>query len=100
MAKPSAFNRKRPPRVVTVLGQKLKVKVMPYLDDDGAELLGAFNSETKTIFILKGQDWKPILLHEICHAILYFSGSGEGLTATREEAIVLSLETGLSQFFI
>ena len=100
MAKPSVFDRKRPPRVVTVLGQKLKVRVVPYLEDSDTELLGAFNSETKTIFLLKGQEWKPILLHEICHAILYFSGSSEGLTATKEESIVLALEHGLSPFFI
>lgn len=99
MAKPSVFNRARPPRVVTVLGQKLKVRVVPYLEDNEIELLGAFNSETKEIFILKGQDWKPILLHEICHAILFYSGASEGLTYTKEESIVLALEHGLSPFF-
>ena len=98
MAKRSVFDRPRPPRVVTVLGQKLKVRVMPYLDDDGAELLGAFNSETKTIFILKGQDWRPILLHEIVHAILFFSGASEGLSQSKEESIVLALEHGLTPF--
>lgn len=96
MAKQSVFNRARPPRSVNVLGHKLQVRVVPYLEDDAQELLGAFNSETKTIFLLKGCDWRSVLLHEICHAILYFSGASEGLTATKEESIVLALEHGLS----
>lgn len=99
MAKSLAFSRKRPPRVVSILGQKVKVRVVDYLEDDAQELLGAFNGETKTIFILKGQDWRSILLHEICHGILYFSGASEGLTYAKEESIVLALEHGLAQFF-
>ncbi len=91
----SVFDLKRPPRSVTVCGHKLKVKVVPYLEDGAQELLGAFNSETKTIFILKGSDWRSILLHECLHACLYFSGASEGLTATKEESIVLSLEHGI-----
>lgn len=95
MAKKSVFDLKRPPRIVTVCGHKIKVKVIPYLEDDTQELLGAFNGETKTIFLLKGCDWRSVLLHECCHAILYFSGASAGLTYNKEESIVLALEHGL-----
>jgi hypothetical protein len=95
MAKKSVFSLKNPPRSVTVCGHKLKVKVVAYLEDEAEELLGAFNSETKTIFLLKSADWRTTLLHECLHACLYFSGSGEGLTLTKEESIVLALEHGL-----
>ena len=91
----SPFNRARPPRVVSVCGHKIKVKVVPYLEDAGAELLGAFNGETKTIYLMKGCEWKSVLLHEITHAILFFTGASEGLTISKEESIVLSLEHAL-----
>lgn len=95
MANKSPFNRPRPPRVVHVCGQKLKVKIVPYLEDSGAELLGAFNGETKTIYLMRGCDWRQVLLHEITHAALFFSGASEGLTMTREEQICLALEHAL-----
>lgn len=95
MANKSPFSGKRPPRSVTVCGHKLKVKVVPYLEDDSQELLGAFNGETKTIYLLRGCDWKSVLLHEICHAVLYFTGATEGLTYSKEEGIVLALEHNL-----
>lgn len=96
MASKSLFDRCRPPRVVTVLGHKLKVKVVPYLEDDCEELLGAFNSELKTIYLVKSCNWRAVLLHEIMHAILHYSATGEGLSLSKEESIVLSLEHGLS----
>jgi hypothetical protein len=96
MAKCSVFNRSRPPRVVYICGHRIKVKVVPYLEDAGAELIGAFNGETKTIFLMKGCEWKSVLLHEITHAILFFTGASEGLTMTREEQIVLAIEHNLS----
>lgn len=95
MASKSPFSGKRPPRSVIVCGHKLKVKVVPYLEDDSQELLGAFNGETKTIYLLRGCDWKSVLLHECCHAVLYFCGASEGLTNTKEENVVLALEHGL-----
>ncbi len=100
MASRLAFSRKRPPRFVCVCGQKVAVKVVEYLEDGSDELLGAFNSETKTIYILKGSNWKTTLLHEVCHAVLYFTGAGEGLTQSKEESIVLALEHGLGPLFL
>lgn len=95
MASKSLFDRARPPRVVVVMGNKLKVKVVSYLEDDCEELLGAFNSELKTIYLVKNCEWKSVLLHEIIHAILYYSATAEGLSMSKEESIVLSLEHGL-----
>jgi hypothetical protein len=95
MAKRSPFDLKRPPRFVIICGQKVKVKVVAYLEDGSEELLGAFNGESKTIYILKGSNWKQTLFHESIHAALYFSGAGEGLTISKEESIVLALEHGL-----
>lgn len=89
------FERNRPPKTVMIMGHKVKVRIVPYLEDDGTDLVGAWNAETKTIYLLKGCEWKSVLLHEICHAILSLSGTGEGLSYTREESIVLALESGL-----
>lgn len=95
MANKSLFDRERPPRVVTVFGHKLSVKLVPYLEDDCEELLGAFNSELKTIYLVKSCNWRAVLLHEIMHAILHYSATAEGLSMSKEESIVLSLEHGL-----
>lgn len=96
MASKSPFSLKRPPRSVMICGQKVTVRVVPYLEADGDDLLGAFNAESKTIFLLKGCDWKSVLLHEMIHGILYFSGAGEGLSASKEEQICISIEYALS----
>jgi hypothetical protein len=95
MAKQSLFNRKRPPRVVTILGHKIKVRIIPYLEDSGQELYGAWNYDEKTIYLQKGCDWPSVLLHECCHAAFSLSGCGEGLTMAREEQIVIALEHAL-----
>ena len=93
-SKPNIFQRKNLPRSVKVLGHTIPIKVVEHLEDGGNELLGAYNAETKTIFLLKGCD-RSVLLHEIIHAILHLSGASEGLTMSKEESICLSLEHGL-----
>ena len=95
MAKQFLFDRPNPPRSVYVCGHKLRVKCVPYLEDDSEELLGAFNAENNTIFLVKCPQWRAVLLHEIIHAILHFSGTGDGLSMSKEESIVLALEHGL-----
>jgi len=92
----SLFSRKRPPRVVTILGHKIKVRIKPYLEDDGVELYGAFDYNSKTIWLMKGCDWRGVLLHEMCHAVLALSGTGEGLGQAKEESIVVALEHSLA----
>lgn len=98
MASKSPFNRPRPPRVVYVCGHKIKVKVVPHLvDDDDNELAGAYNGDTKTIFIIKGDDWRTNLWHELIHCALHLTGAGEGLSLSKEEAICIGLENALGQ---
>lgn len=97
MAKRFPFEGDKPPRVVYILGNRVKVKVAENLHDSGNDLVGAFNADSRTIFLERGCDWRGVLLHEICHAILYFSGASEGIGYSVEERIVLALEHGLSQ---
>lgn len=96
MAKQSLFSRKRPPRVVMILGHKIKVRIKAYLCDEGQELYGAFCYDTKTIFLMKGCDWRSVLLHEMIHAVLALSGSGEGISQAKEESIAVSIEHALA----
>ena len=100
MANKSPFSGKRPPRSVIVCGHKIKVRVVPYLEDESQELLGAFNGETKTIYLLRGCDWKSVLFHECIHACLYLSGASEGLTQSKEESVVLALEHGIGPLLL
>lgn len=95
MASKSPFNRNRPPRVVNVCGHKIKVKVVSKLVDGSNDLLGAYNGETKTIYLLKHPDWRSCLFHELIHCALHLTGSGEGLSLTKEEAICIGLENAL-----
>lgn len=87
------FSRKRPPRIVTILGVKLKVKVVEKLVDGSTDLLGAYNHDTKTIYLLKHPDWPSCLFHELAHAALAITGAGEGLTLAKEESICIALES-------
>jgi hypothetical protein len=90
----NVFRRKRIPRSITILGHKIAIKVVEHLDDEGQALIGAFNAETKTIFLEKGCD-PSVLFHESCHAAIYLSGQSEGLSGSKEEALVLALEHAL-----
>jgi Zn-dependent peptidase ImmA (M78 family) len=99
MAKCSVFNRARPPRSVMVCGHKIKVKTVAKLVDGSQDLFGAYNGETKTIYLLKHPDWRSTLLHELIHCVLHLTGSGEGLPLSKEEAICVSLENSLCHFF-
>lgn len=100
MAKQSLFSRKRPPRVVMVCGHKIKVKTVDKLVDGSTDLLGAYNGDTKTIYLLKHPDWKSCLFHELIHCALHLTGASEGLTMTKEEAICTGLENALFHLLI
>jgi hypothetical protein len=91
-------SRTRPPRVVTVLGTKIQVRTFRHLILDGHDLLGRFQSDKMQISLLKREDWRSTLFHEMIHAALFLSGAGEGLTYTKEESIVQCLEYALFQF--
>ena len=98
MDNPFHPDRKRAPRVVTVLGVKIQVRTFKKLQLDGHDLLGRFESDKMQISLLRQDGWRKILLHEILHCILYLAGSGEGLTVSREEQICSSIENGLFPF--
>jgi len=101
MAKQSLFDRKRPPRSIMICGHKIKIKIVKKLvDDDHDDLHGAYNGDTKTIFLAKESEWKTTLFHESLHCALHLSGSSEGLTMTKEEQIVQALEYGLAPLLI
>lgn len=91
------FKRKNPPRVISVCGHKIKVRLVKNLEVDGDDLLGAYNGDSKTIFIKKcpAVDWRSVLLHELCHSILHLTGATEGLTLQKEEVICSAFEHGL-----
>lgn len=91
---------KRPPRVVYILGHRIKIKIVKHLfDDDDNELAGAYDGETKTIFLAKSDNWKTVLWHEMIHCCLHLSGASEGLSSNAEERITLALEYGLGFLF-
>jgi hypothetical protein len=90
------FNRKHPPKSVKILGYDIAVRVVPYLESDGIDLLGAYNSESKTIFLLKGCDWKSVLFHEMLHAGFALTGATEGIGYNTEERLVLALEHAIA----
>ena len=100
MASKSPFSLKRPPRSVMVCGHKIKVKTVAKLFDGSTDLLGAYNGDTKTIYLLRHHDWRLCLLHEIIHCALHLTGASEGLTMSKEEAICVSLENALGHFFL
>ena len=95
----SIFDRTRPPRVITICGHKIKIRVVKELVDGSIDLYGAYNGDTKTIFLKKDPNWKLTLFHEMIHCALHLTGAGEGLTLSKEEAICISLENSLGHFF-
>jgi hypothetical protein len=96
----SVLSRKRPPRVVNVLGKRIKVKIVPTLvDDQDNELLGLFCPPEACIYLATDpkHDIMQTFLHELLHAVLFVSGTAKGLTIQKEESIVTALEHGLGQ---
>jgi hypothetical protein len=100
MAKCSVFNRPRPPRVVYICGHRIIVKTVAKLVDGSTDLAGAYNGDTKTIYLLRHKDWAMTLWHECIHAALHLTGAGEGLSLTKEETIVVALENALGPLVV
>ena len=95
-SKANIFQRPRPPRVIHLMGHKIKVKLVEELVDDDHDFLhGAYDGDKKTIFLSKQSEWRSTLLHEILHCVFHLSGASEGLTMTKEEQLVLAAEFGL-----
>ncbi|MBA2680996.1 MAG: hypothetical protein H0U76_21695 [Ktedonobacteraceae bacterium] len=93
------------PRSVKVLGVKFRVKYVDGLVNSKADALyGDCDGPGHTIRICTKLNKTPqaceaTLMHEVIHAILYLTGQSELLSEDREEALVLSLENGLSKLY-
>jgi Zn-dependent peptidase ImmA (M78 family) len=98
----SIFNRPNPPRVATILHRKVKVRVVSLLcDNEEGDLLGAWDANTGTIFLVKSDpNWRFTLLHEVCHAVLSISGANQFMTRKTEEQIVMAMENCLGPLVI
>ena len=80
------------PKVISILGQEVKVSYRKKLPKG---LKGYFDSDPLRIVVENGPNWRSILIHEICHAILFISGHSQTMTEDEEEALVMALESGL-----
>lgn len=77
------------PKCVIVCGHEVKVFYRKKLSADGF-----FHPDRDEIQIKNNETWKQTLLHEILHAILFYSGHSQSLDEKLEEAIVMALENG------
>jgi Zn-dependent peptidase ImmA (M78 family) len=96
------FKSKNPPKKIQILGQEISVHYVPYLEmENDCELLGAWNMNTRSIYISKrSSDWRYVLMHELIHAILALSGIDNSLKFVIEEQICQSIEIGLTPIII
>lgn len=79
-------------KYVVIHGIKIPIIIKDIKDNHGE-----YSSDNKTITIDEAAEVNTTatLLHEILHAILDISGTGELLKLKEEEAIVKSIENGL-----
>jgi hypothetical protein len=85
--------KKSKPKSTSIMGHAVNISFLP-IDKMPEDLLGSFDYETHDIVVADVPEWEMILLHEIIHAIFYFSGHSEHLGDV-EESIVMALEHGL-----
>ena len=79
------------PRSVVVCGQHVKVRYRKNLKD-----FGQFFGEDNEILIANDDKWREHLLHELLHAILFYSGHAfKFKDENDEEAFVRAMENGL-----
>lgn len=78
------------PRTVVICGHEIKIKYRKKMNN-----LGEFYGDEKLILICNDDKWREHLLHEILHAVMFYSGQSEHLSASKEEAFVRALENGL-----
>lgn len=87
--------KKRPKKIV-ICGHEVKIFYKKKMKE-----YGLFYPDDNEIDILYDERWKEHLMHEICHAILFYSGYSELLGRDLEESIVRALENGFkSMIFI
>lgn len=98
----NVFKRKNPPKSIEIFGQKIMVYYVPHLEmAEGSEILGAWNMNSRSIYISKqASDWRYVLLHEIIHGILALSGTDNGIKYANEEQICQAIEIGLTPLIL
>ena len=79
-----------------ILGHKVRIKYVSSWNghkDIPSGLIGRFYPDTGTIYILKTKPkemQKHFLLHEINHAIMFYTGIGQSISLELEEVIAQS----------
>lgn len=95
MAKLSPFKKSKPPRVITILGYKIRVRVVKTLLHEGQEMLGLYLPDRREIRLLDQPAWCEILFHELIHCALDLTAANEGMTEEAEERIVRALTSSI-----
>ncbi len=78
-------------KMVVICGHEVKITYHKKLSN-----YGEFYGEDNRIKILNDDRWKHHLLHEVLHAVLYYSGHAFKFKENEEEAIVRAMESGLT----
>lgn len=82
------FNKR--PKTIHICGHEVKVRYRKRLSADGF-----FHPDRNEIEIKTIDTWKDTLLHEILHAVLFYSGQSQNFEDRAEESLVMALENGL-----
>ena len=86
------------PKVLKICGRRVKLRTRFGLKLNGETVYGYFDTGENSIWIntAKRDHVASTLLHEIIHAILFYSGQSQSLEETQEEGITVALEHALS----
>lgn len=77
------------PKIVNICGHELKIRYRKNLKN-----FGEFYGDDNEIYICNDDRWREHLLHELIHAVFYYSGHTETMEPEKEEALVRAIENG------
>jgi hypothetical protein len=91
--------KKRAPEVIDVCGRRVRINYHPTMPEEYALEDGNFIAGDLEINVDLSAERSPeqILLHELIHAILAYTGHSGALDDTQEEGLVSALEQNLIQ---
>jgi hypothetical protein len=95
MEKLSPFSKPKPPRWVTIMGYRIRVKLVKTLTHEGQEMLGLYLPDRREILLLDHAGWPEILFHELIHCALDLTAANEGMSEEAEERVVRALTSAL-----
>jgi len=86
------------PRVIKICGRRVTVRKCQLLKYDGEQVYGYFEASKNriSIAVAETEHIPDTFLHEVLHAIFYYSGQCENIIDL-EEGLVTALEHGLSE---